>query len=109
MAYCIPYSPNIRTRSPAGKNPLGQVNPSYARMLLHGTCLLLCGVISPHPTILLAHRSRLAPGTLTMEEGTCAFLQITLFFHAIWHLMLFGSERGTPSDRKKSAHCSWRA
>src|SRR5262245_47555854 len=60
------------------------------------TRLLLCGVISPHPAILLAHRSRLATGAHTMEDRTGAFLQVTLFFHAIWHLMPFGSERGLP-------------
>ena len=42
------------------KNPFCQVDPRYARILVHWTRLLLCGMISPHSDIILAHRSRSA-------------------------------------------------
>jgi hypothetical protein len=43
-----------------GKHPLGQIHPSYARMLFHRTRLRLNGMISPHSEIILAHRSHSA-------------------------------------------------
>jgi hypothetical protein len=44
----------------AMKYALCQGDPSYARRLFHGTRLLRCGMISPHPAIILAHGSRAA-------------------------------------------------
>jgi hypothetical protein len=42
------------------KNLLGEVNTSYARMLLPWTHLLLGGMIALNAAIMLAHRGRSA-------------------------------------------------
>ena len=39
------------------EDSLCKVNPSYARILFHWTRLVLFGMISPDPKIILAHRS----------------------------------------------------